>query len=168
MLAHLSVPYVDVSAGDLCWALAAPSGLPPLATVDVALRSATVRLTVLGASHEVVASMGPVTCTEVVACGMSWGGPLPSSATRRLAGLQYRIASTVLRLDAGELARRTRNLRARLAEDGQALVAAFPGHAEAVTALAVRGDERRVEWRTWHAYPLTGELVLTTTRLWAP
>ena len=167
MLARLSVPYVDVSAGDLRWALAADSGLTPLASVDVRLGSASVRLTVLGASHEVLATIGRATCTEVIACGAGVG-PLPSSATRRLAGMEYRITSTVLRLDAGELARRAGALRDRLATDEHALVAAFPGHAEAVTALAVAGDERRLEWRTWHAYPLTGELVVTATRLSVP
>jgi hypothetical protein len=168
MLAQLSVPYVDVSAGDLCWALAADTGLFPLASVDVDLGVARVRLNVLGASHEVVATIGGVTCTEVVACGVGAGGPLPPAATRELPGLVYRMTSTVLRLDAGALAGRTRQLRARLANDERALVASFPGHAEAVTALAVAGDERGLEWRTWHAYPLTGELVITATRLSPP
>lgn len=168
MLAQLSVPYVDASAGDLCWALAPDTGLAALAGVDVALGSARVRLNVLGASHEVVAAIGGATCTEVVACGVGAGGPLPSSATRELGGLVYRITSTVLRLDAGTLAGRTRHLRARLAADERALVASFPGHSGAVTALAVAGDERGLEWRTWHAYPLSGELVLTATRLSPP
>ena len=168
MLAQLCVPYVDVSAGDLCWALAADTGLTPLATVDVELGSAAVRLNVLGASHEVVATIGGATCTEVIACGVGAGGPLPSSANRKLGGLQYRMASTVLRLDGAELAGRARGLLTRLATDQRALVASFPGHAEAVTALAVAGDERGLEWRTWHAYPLTGELVITATRLSPP
>lgn len=167
MLAQLSVPYVDASAGDLCWALAPATGLAPLAGVDVALGSARVRLNVLGASHEVVATIGGATCTEVIACGGA-GGPLPSSATRELGGLLYRITSTVLRLDAGNLAGRTRRLRAWLAADERALVASFPGHSGAVTALAVAGDELGLEWRTWHAYPLSGELVLTATRLSPP
>lgn len=168
MLAQLSVPYVDVSARDLCWALGAATGLPALAGVDVRLGSAHVRLNVLGASHEVVASIGGATCTEVIACGVGAGRPLPSSAARELGGLRYRMTSTVLRLQAAELAGRTHVLRERLGTEGQALVASFPGHAEAVTALAVAGDERRLEWCTWHAYPLTGELVITATRLWAP
>ena len=166
MLARLSVPYADVSAADLSWALSGAGAIPALASVDVVLGSASVRLSVLGASHEVVATIGPATCTEVVACGV--GGPLPPSATRRLGPLRYRMASEVLRLDAGELARRTAGLRHRLAGDERALVGAFPGHAEAVTALETGGDERGVEWRTWHAYPATGELVITATRLSAP
>lgn len=168
MLAELSVPYVDACAGDLCWALGAATGVPPLAGVDVRLGAARVRLNVLGASHEVVASIGGATCTEVVACGVGAGRPLPSSATSAVGDLQYRMTSTVLRLDAGALAGRAHGLRNRLATEDGALVASFPGHAEAVTALAVSGDERRLEWRTWHAYPLTGELVVTATRLWAP
>jgi hypothetical protein len=167
MLARLTVPYADVSAGDLCWALAG-SGLAPLASVEVPLGSAAVRLSVLGASHEVVATIGGESCTEVIACGVGAGGPLPSSATRVLAGLRYRMTSTVLRLDAGDLARRAGELRARLAGDDRALVAAFPGHDVAITALEARGDGRRLGWRTWHAYPRTGELVVTATRLWAP
>ena len=167
MLAQLSVPYVDVAARDLCWALGVPTGLRPLAGVDVRLGATRVRLNVLGASHEVVASIGGATCTEVVACGVAAGRPLPPSATSELGGLQYRMTSTVLRMDAAELAGRIRGLRDRLGTQEQALVASFPGHAEAVTALAVWGDDRRLGWRTWHAYPLTGELVITATRLWA-
>ena len=164
MLADLAVPYADVSAADLSWALSS-AGMPPLASVDVVLGSARVRLTVLGASHEVVADLGSSGCTEVIACGVAAGAPLPASVTRDLPGLRYEFTSTVLRLDAADLARRTHGLRARLAFDGQALVAAFPGHAQAVTALAVRGDGQGLHWRTWHAYPATSELVLTATRL---
>lgn len=164
MLADLSVPYVDVSAADLSWALSS-AGMPALASVDVVLGPASVRLTVLGASHEVVASIGSTGCTEVIACGVAAGAPVPASLTRDLPGLRYAFKCIVLRLDADGLARRTHVLRDRLALDGHALVAAFPGHAEAVTALAVQGDGRCLRWRTWHAYPATGELVMTTTRL---
>ena len=164
MLADLAVPYADVSAADLTWALSG-AGMPALASVDVVLDSARVRLSVLGASHEVVAELGPLACTEVIACGMAAGAPMPASVTRDLPGLRYEFRSTVLRLDAGDLAGRTHGLRGRLALDGQALVAAFPGHPQAVTALAVRGDGHGLHWRTWHAYPATSELVVTSTRL---
>ena len=163
MLAQLAVPYVDVSAADLSWALAA-AGLPPLATVDLAVGTASVRLTVLGASHEVVASLGEATCTEAIACGVP-GGPLPPSATRDVPGLRYRFSSTVLELPPDELAAHTRRLRSRLAPDPWGLVAAFPGHPEAVTALAVRGHGAALRWRTWHAYPRSGELVVTSTQV---
>ena len=161
MLARLAVPYVDARAADLSWALA-PAGLPPLAAVEVGLGSAQVRLAVLGASHEVAATIGATTCTEALACGMA-GGPVPAAATRDVAGLRYRFRSTVLRLEPATLAERTERLRAELAADARALVAAFPGHPGAVTALAVRGDGRSLRWRTWHAYPGTGELVVTST-----
>ena len=164
MLADLAVPYADVSAADLSWALSG-AGMPPLASVDVVLGSARVRLTVLGASHEVVAELGSLRCTEVIACGVAAGAPLPASVRRDLPGLRYELTSTVLRLEAGDLARRTHGLRARLAMDGRALVAAFPGHEQAVTALAVRSDGQGLHWRTWHAYPATRELVVTATRL---
>ena len=164
MLADLAVPYADVSAADLSWALSA-AGMPALASVDVVLGEASVRLTVLGASHEVVAKIGSIACTEVIACGVAAGAPLPASVARDLPGLRYAFRSTVLRLPADGLAGCTRALRAELGLDGHALVAAFPGHAQAVTALAVRGDSALLRWRTWHAYPATGELVVTATRL---
>ncbi len=164
MLADLAVPYVDVSAADLSWALCA-AGMPALASVDVALGSASVRLTVLGASHEVVVRMASTTCTEVIACGVAGGAPLPASVTRNLPGVRYAFTSTVLRMDGAALAGRTAALRSRLALDDQALVASFPGHAEAVTALAVRSGGEGLRWRAWHAYPATGELVMTATRL---
>jgi len=164
VLADLSVPYADVTASDLSWALYS-AGMPALASVEVVLGAASVRLTVLGASHEVVARIGSTGCTEVIACGVAAGAPLPASLTQDLPGLRYELSSAVLQLDAGRLARCTESLRSLLEFDGHALIAAFPGHAEAVTALAVRGDDRRLHWRTWHAYPATGELVMTATRL---
>jgi hypothetical protein len=163
VLARLAVPYVDVAAADLCWSLDAV-GLAPLATVEVPVGRASVRLAVLGASHQVVATLGAATCAEAVACGVP-GAPLPGSAWRDLAGLRYRFTSTVLHLTPAELAGRTERLRTELAADARALVAAFPGHAEAVTALAVRGHGPGVRWRTWHAYPRTGELVVTASHV---
>ena len=71
----------------------------------------------------------------------------------------------MLRLPHQELAGHAHRLRSRLGSEPNALVAAFPGHAEAVTALAVREHRGLVEWRTWHAYPVSRELVVTTTRL---
>ena len=165
MLADLVVPYVDVSAGDLRWALSS-ARMPALASVDMVIGAATVRLAVLGASHEVVVEIGGhARCTEAIACGVAQGEPLPASAGRNLPGIRYELKSTVLHLPSDELARCTDALRARLALDDFALVAAFPGHAEAVTALAVGGDGPKIHWRTWHAYPATGELVMTRTLL---
>ena len=166
MLARLAVPYVDASATDLCWALAA-TGLPPLASVDLEVGAASVRLTILGASHEVVATVGAATCVEAVACGVP-GCPLPASASRRVSGLRYRLASEVLHLPPAELSRRTARLHDELGPDRLALVAAFPGEPEALTAVAVWGHGGSIGWRTWHAYPRSGELVATETVVVGP
>lgn len=165
MLARIAVPFADACAGQLTWALA-PATAPPLATLSVALDGAVVRLAVLGASHQVEASLpGAVACVESVTC--EGGDPpfFPGAQERDLGGLFYRFSSRVERFDDAAFAACARRLRLRLSPDPRALVASFPGHPDALTGLVARVDGRGVAWRTWHAYPLTGELVRTSTRL---
>ena len=164
MLARLSVPFVDASAGQLTWGLVPATG-PPLARISVSLRGADVDLTVLGASHQVMARVGEVTCVEAVTCGGIGLSPLPRRAARDLPGLRYSVSSSVERLDPETFTGRARRLREDLGPEPRALVGSFPGHPDALTALLARADGEGVVWQTWHAYPLTGELVLTTTRL---
>ncbi|BCB77596.1 DUF2617 family protein [Phytohabitans flavus] len=146
MLVHLDTPYADTTAGDLSFAL----GLPELPALHV-LRLPGLELRLLGASHQVVwTAAGGARCVETVACLPGREPHLPST----LDSAGYRFESTVEEIDAASA------LWAELAADPQALVGVFPGDPNAVTAL--RADPQG--WRTWHAYPQTGELV--TTRTW--
>ena len=165
MLARLTVPFADASAGQLTWSLA-PADVSPLAAISVALDGAVVRLAVLGSSHQVEASLpGAAACVESVTCDGAGPAFFPGAEERDLEGLHYRFSSRVERLDDRAFAARARRLRLRLGPDPRALIASFPGHPDALTGLVARVDGRGVAWRTWHAYPRTGELVRTATRL---
>lgn len=163
MLVSLDTPYADTTAADLSLVLDGPEH-PALHVLEITLSGAvTVRLRLLGASHQVDLWAADVTRSETVACLPGRPPALPP----RLIGHdgRYRFTAEVLRLDRAELADRTGRLRADLADDPYALVGVFPGDVDAVTALLVRLDEpaATVHWRTWHAYPQTGELVQTET-----
>jgi hypothetical protein len=145
VLVRLETPYADTTAGDLSFAL----GLPELPALHV-LRLPGLELRLLGASHQVVwTAAGGERLVETVACLPGRDPHLPSS----MDGAGYRFESTVEPLGAAPPWQ-------ELAADPHALVGVFPGDPNAVTAL--RAEERG--WRTWHAYPQTGELV--TTRTW--
>ena len=165
MFAQLYVPFVDARAGELSWALS-PAATLPLAAISVTVDGAVLRLAVLGASHQVEARLpGAPVCVESLTCHGPGVTPMPGAAERDLGALHYRFRSRVESLDEEAFTARVRALRVRLATDSQALVASFPGHPEALTGLVAQGSPRGVAWRTWHAYPLTGELVSTSTRL---
>lgn len=164
----VSVPFADTRARDLVWTLdRAP--LPALAARTADLGGAGVELRVLGASHQVMLTDGPhgsLRAVETVACLPGTEGHLPGSAAPEVPGLaSYSFTSTVDRLPGPELDRRVRALVDRLHGDPAAVAAAFPGSPSAVTALAAASPAPGcLEWRTWHAYPQTGELVRTRTR----
>jgi len=165
VFAKLTVPFADVRAGELTWALS-PAATPPLAAISVVVDGAVLRLAVLGASHQVEAQLpGAPACVESVTCDGVGLTPLPGAAERDLGPLHYRFSSVVEPLDEEAFSSRIRALRLRLVSDSRALVASFPGHPDALTGLVAQAGPRGVAWRTWHAYPLTGELVRTSTRL---
>ncbi|MDA2809340.1 DUF2617 family protein [Nocardiopsis sp. RSe5-2] len=168
----VSVPFADTRARDLVWTLDRPP-LPALATRTVGPAGAgagiAVELRVLGASHQVVLADGPqgsMRVVETVACLPGTDGHLPGSAAPDVPGLaSYAFTSAVDRFSGPELDRRVRALVDRLHGDPAAVAAAFPGSPSAVTALAAASPAPGcLEWRTWHAYPQTGELVRTRTR----
>ena len=151
----LAVRFADVRADALRWQLGlAPQ--PALAVHRVRRAGRTVELRVLGASHQVVVDGA---WSETVAC-LGEGCVLPQRARRG----PYRLVSRVDPFDGDRLAAVLRQLARR----DDALVGVFPGETLAVTALALDRRTDRLGWRTWHAYPQTGELVVTRTRLVAP
>ncbi|MDT0308648.1 DUF2617 family protein [Streptomyces sp. DSM 44917] len=158
----LATPYLDTRAEQLSFALGLPAQRP-LATAEVQLDGITVELRLLGASHQVFA--GPVRETLACLAGRCDGGP-PAVVDEDIAGWRYRFTSRVRRLPAEEFSGRAGRLRGALAGRPGALCGVFPGSPDALTALAAwRAADHLLVWRTWHAYPQTGQIVETRTRI---
>jgi hypothetical protein len=156
VLIRLDVPFADVRAGELSLTLgAAPE--PAVEVLRLSLNGFDVELRLLGCSHQ--ALVGEI--SETVACRPGAAGPLPASASA--GGYAFRARTT--RHDPAGYARRARRAITAAAHDEAALVGIFPGPAHAFTAVRVRPLADGITWTTWHGYPQTGELVLTTSCL---
>ncbi|MCW2583018.1 MAG: hypothetical protein JWQ53_1808 [Klenkia sp.] len=163
----LAVPTRDVAAAALGLLLDAPAPAGLATTTLTDGRGGELELTVLGASHVVTARRDGRTRTEQVSCdAVADGGDLlPGRADRP----GYRFTSTVEQVSAGELADRVADLRARAAGRPDWLVAAFPGHAAALTALTGAATDTGWTWQTWHLYPgVDTSDVVTTHSDWSP
>ncbi|GAB3151310.1 DUF2617 family protein [Micromonospora sonneratiae] len=185
MLVTLDAPYADTSAADLSFALESAER-PALYVLDLVLPTTTsadpagsqpsdpagsqpsgddgvrLRLRLLGASHQVTVSASGLDFVETVACLPGRQPDLPATVEDAATG--YRFTARVLRLNSAELAARSAALRQELADDPYALVGVFPGGPDAITALQAGVHAGAgIGWRTWHAYPQTGELVETET-----
>ncbi|MCW2958621.1 MAG: hypothetical protein JWP18_1424 [Solirubrobacterales bacterium] len=164
----LSVPYADVRAADLVLALGHPA-LPAMGEVQVRLGVYDLTLGVLGHSHQALVTAPGLRLHERVACQPGTPGDLPAARERRTDGHRYAFTSQVTALTAGVAA----DVCARVAQDPDGLVGIFGDDPDAFTALRAapercRGGRDGVAWETWHAYPQSGELVLTTGRVLAP
>lgn len=166
MRATISAPFVDTNADDLVWTLNHPL-VDPLASRTVQVSGLSVELRVLGASHQVVLGAGPGAPVETVACLPGVPGGLPGNAEHPLPGVgDYRFDSIVESLPRNELARRVEGIHQETSNSPGGLIVAFPGDPLAVTALHLTsGNGTSLRWRTWHAYPQSGELVTTITTL---
>lgn len=163
MKASIATAFADSRAADLSLAYGlAP--LPALSTHLVALPGARVELRVLGASHQVVLQIGGTHWSETVACLPDRRGRLPSHDQVDSGPLCSRFRAGCQRLSPARFAEQVRVVARRCEQHPRALVGAFPGSALAITALLV--DHRvpdEVSWRSWHAYPQSGELVTTVS-----
>ncbi|MEV7181788.1 DUF2617 family protein [Kitasatospora sp. NPDC093679] len=174
MLTTLQTSYTDTRAGDLAWQLGGEP-LPALAVRELSfdapadgaagVGTATLQLRLLGASHQVVVAAGPGDCLETVACLPGRRTPLPARVAERVAGWEYEFAARIEELPTHTFAARAQELLALVAEHPHGLAGIFPGDPCAFTALVARCEERRVLWRTWHAYPQEGRLVCTRSAL---
>lgn len=176
MLVTLETPYADTTAADLSFALGLPEQ-PALHVLDLTgagVGDVALRLRLLGASHQVVLGVGDREVVETVACLPGRPADLPPLVREQAIG--YRFTARVRRLDADAMSERVGRLRRELSDDPYALVGVFPGSPDAVTALQAWPGRpagttgpgaagRVVGWRTWHAYPQTGELVETETEV---
>jgi hypothetical protein len=174
MLTTLQTSYTDTRSGDLAWRLGGEA-LPALAVRDLSLdgpaggpgglAGATLQLRLLGASHQVVLAAGPGDCLETVACLPGRQVPLPARVAEQVAGWEYEFAARIEALPPHTFAARAQELLALVEEHPRGLAGIFPGDPCAFTALVAQCEERRVLWRTWHAYPQEGRLVCTRSSL---
>lgn len=166
MLATVQTAYTDTRADALSFALGLPA-LDALAVLPLVHGSVAVELRLLGASHQVIA--GPV--SETVACLPGRPGPLPRQVRRAVGGWAYDFAAEVRGYDATGFETAADEIRARLHARRDALVGTFPGSEYAITALALGSTggaaigSAAIAWRTWHAYPQTREIVMTSSRM---
>jgi len=170
VLSELAVPFVDARASALSWWLGdeAPAPLATLVLTGTRPGAAgRLELRLLGASHQVVASVGDARCPEVVACGRL-AEPLPASHDQEVDGARYRFRSATTSYEGTALGRVARDLRRRATTAPNALVGVFPGSPDAVTVLTGREVRGGWAWASWHVYPTAGEVVRTTSSLVAP
>ncbi|MBP0456021.1 DUF2617 family protein [Streptomyces montanisoli] len=164
MLTTLNTSYTDTRAADLAWALGR-GPLPALATHGVDLSGARLELRLLGASHQVLLEQDGGACSETVACIPGSSTPLPLGVSERVGEWEYEFAARVEELTARQFAARAQELLALVSDHPNGLAGTFPGSPHAFTALLAQRDEGSVRWRTWHAYPQEGQLVVTRTRV---
>ncbi|WP_069171799.1 DUF2617 family protein [Streptomyces griseus] len=164
MLTTLQTAYSDTRAADLAWTLGCEP-LPALAVLDLRLAGAELQLRLLGASHQVLLEEERGTCSETVACMPGSSTPLPLGVAERLGDWEYEFAARVETLSEGSFAGRAQELLALVADHPHGLAGTFPGSPYAFTAMLAQCTEGQVRWRTWHAYPQEGQLVVTRTRV---
>ncbi|GGR13280.1 MULTISPECIES: DUF2617 family protein [Streptomyces] len=166
MLTTLKTSYTDTRAADLAWALGREP-LPALAVLDLELSGAKLQLRLLGASHQVLLEEEGRHCSETVACMPGSSTPLPLGVSKRVGEWEYEFAARVETLTQGSFAGRAQELLALVADHPHGLAGTFPGSPHAFTAMLAQRHEGQVRWRTWHAYPQEGQLVVTRTRIGA-
>ncbi|MEW2632938.1 DUF2617 family protein [Streptomyces sp. NPDC048389] len=158
---RLTAPYLDTDADQLSFTLGRPAR-EALAVRDLTVGGLDVQLRLLGASHQVFA--GPV--RETVACLPGVEGGLPDSAQQEFGDWSYHFSARVEHFTAARFSEQVALIRSRSdASPETGLYGAFPGSAEAVTALTVERHGDGLGWRTWHTYPQSRQIVATHTRL---
>ncbi|MFR9797968.1 DUF2617 family protein [Streptomyces sp. MS06] len=161
----LDTPYLDTDADQLSLSLDTAE-LPALAEREVAAGGlSSVRLRVLGASHQVFA--GPV--RETVACLPGGTGGLPVTRVRELPGWRYEFGARVQQYDGQSFGSAVARILDLAAGGDRSLCGVFPGSPQAVTAVLVETLDGNAPgglgWRTWHTYPQHRRIVSTCTRL---
>lgn len=167
MLVSLDTAYVDTTVADLGFALGLPCQ-PALHTLELASGGSVLRLRLLGASHQVVLTTPDGELSETVACVPGTEPGLPQRVSRRLPGTtRYEFGARVRRLPPDRFATAVARLRAAGRSDS-VLAGEFSGAADALTVLGARYSPGDVSWWTAHAYPQTGELVRTVSKVEVP
>lgn len=186
----VDVPFADTSSDQLRFSLTRPR-LPALATETVDLEpfglpGLRLGLHVIGSSHQVVLTGSDDRLTgtddhliETFACPPAEDDPTPPATAMsapRWGEWQETRGAWAGFTRHGFRATRTsvpEGFRTSVAEaldrvraHDRHLVVGFPGHPDALTALALTGaGPGRLSWQTWHVYPQHAEIVRTATTL---
>ncbi|MEO5876953.1 MAG: DUF2617 family protein [Streptosporangiaceae bacterium] len=153
-------PALAVSADALSFTLAEPAlqaqgnRLRRVAGVEVELR-------LLGHGHQVL--VGPV--AETVARMDGREGPLPYELGKEIGGWAYTFTADVYRRDYADFTRGVAFLKKYLSGRDDTLAGGFVGEPEALAGVTVRQIRRGLEWRAWHTFPKTRQIVATRSRM---
>jgi hypothetical protein len=163
MLVTARVEAIDTRPDQLRLALGGPV-LPAVAVHRVAVGDARVELRILAASHQVVVDRAgasrcggpaPARHVETVACGLASGRPLRDGGTWSAGG--WTVSVAVERLGTAAFAEVAAGWRERGRDDPDTVVARFPAHPDALTALAVLAvggaEGAGPGWVGVHTYP---------------
>ncbi|HMS75984.1 DUF2617 family protein [Gordonia sp. (in: high G+C Gram-positive bacteria)] len=167
---ELPVAYADTCASALGFSLTTPLQ-EPLAQVDGMVAGLPVSLRLLGASHQVLVGQS-AHLLETVACLPDVTSDLPLSFQE--SGYYFNARTDIVGADALATIVETivREADEHHSRGLPALVGRFPGSPLALTAVLAGpgadtpGSQALVVWRTWHTYPQTGEVVVTSSSLW--
>lgn len=157
---ELARPDMRIQADELSSTLDEPP-LGPLAVRGWRIAGVDVQARLLPTGFQVVA--GP--CVETVAQLENRPGPLPYHLGRELGGWSYAFTADVYRRDYADFTRAVAFLRRYLTGRDDALAASFPGRQDVLCGVLVRQVRRGLEWRGWHTFPDTRQVVSTRSRL---
>jgi len=157
---ELARPAVDVQADGLAFTL----DLPPqeaLASRAWTVAGIAVEARLLSTGHQVVAG----SLVETVAEFYGLEGPLPYKLHREVGGWSYAFTADIYKRDYADFNRAVAFLRNYLTGRDDALGAVFPLQQDELGGVLVRQVKRGLEWRTWHTFPRTRQIVSTRTRM---
>lgn len=172
----VGIPFADTSVGDLTFSLRQERLAPVCGTTVVLSPEQTLELNVLGCSHQVIlVEKDHDVLVETLACLSGVPAALPETASSRITGLdpvdrsdavRHQFESSTRALDDTEFQRAVRRITDGAGAQRHSVVARFPGHPGAVTAIVLeQAVGRGIGWTTWHCYPQHGEIVRTRSRI---
>lgn len=153
----LEVPYADTGADQLSLSFDEPL-LPALSSVHCAFACAGVTLRLLGASHQVCVAVADTEIVETLACLPGRSRTLPPTFDMHSISFRARIE----RHDGASLTALTAQVSDQAAGP-HSLIGHYPGHPNAFTAIVATDLGHGARWDTWHAYPQTGDVVITSS-----
>ncbi len=174
---HDAVAVLDIepldTSGHLLRLCCGPTAHVAVVSRRLSLPGAELRIDILSASHRVIVAglTAADDVNETVACGGGGvglvDGPLPAHHQWDTSNWSVDFSSELRIGDAAVVAAAAEV--DSVSAQPTALVARFPGHPMALTALWVDDNAESPSWRSWHLYPGSptsdSHVVTTTTRL---
>lgn len=154
---ELARPALAVRADALAFTLDAPL-LEPVATRSRRVAGMDVELRLIETGHQMVTGA----LVETVAQLDDHEGPLPYTLTREVGGWSFGFTADVYKRDYADFSRAVAFLRKYLNGRDDVLAAA---KGDELCGLLVRQVRRGLEWRTWHTFPDTRQIVSTRSRM---